>query len=148
MRPSGRKLKENPPASPSATVSTVYSEVLAGWGARVCPDQAGIGAYPSGAALSPGGMPAACAGGRGTARSPWARSGRTLRIRDVVKPIRNVRNISFLIYVIWFQDEPFQSLRKPRLSSFGESRGRASHVTSSTEVDRSFRTTAGSRTTN
>src|SRR5262249_41934510 len=61
------KLKEKAPAKPCATVSTEYSTVFAGRGARVCPSHAGIGAYPSGAALSPAGVPAAWAGGRGAA---------------------------------------------------------------------------------
>ena len=40
--------------------------------ARVCPSHCGIGWYPSGAALSPGGTPGAAAGGRGITRGACA----------------------------------------------------------------------------
>ena len=74
MRPSERKLKQYPPINPDATVSTSYAAVFAGLGARVCPSHAGMGAYPSVAALPSAGFggPGSCAGGRGITRGDWA----------------------------------------------------------------------------
>src|SRR5262249_19200607 len=71
MRPSGRKLKQKAPASPSTAASTLHSAILAGRAARVCPSHCGIGEYPSGAALPSSGV-IVIAGGRGTERTDCA----------------------------------------------------------------------------